>query len=138
MFVLTEHPIDDTQLRQKIGNNEINGAYVFFEGRVRNHNNGKAVTHLSYSVYPQLAMRVGKEVIAQAKSRFGVEDIHCIHRTGSLKIGDIAIWIAVGAAHRDAAFSACRFVIDVLKQDLPIWKKEHYNDISIAWPNNNH
>lgn len=135
MFLLTEKIIDNPSLSKEIDNKQ-NGAYVFFEGRVRNHNDGKAVTHLSYSVYPQLAMRVGEAVIAEAKARFDVQDIHCIHRTGSLNIGDIAIWIAVGAAHRDVAFNACRFVLDTLKQDLPIWKKEHYQNAESAWPNN--
>ena len=75
----------------------------------------------------------GARVIAEARERFGFLEARCVHRVGTLEIGDCAVWIGVVSAHRDEAFKACRFIIDQIKVRLPIWKKEHYVDGNSGW-----
>src|SRR3546814_1248272 len=81
------------------------GAYASFEGRVRNHNDGRAVDGLHYEAYAALAEAEGERVLSEALERFDILDARCVHRTGDLVIGDIAVWVGVTAAHRDAARS---------------------------------
>ncbi|WP_446831188.1 molybdenum cofactor biosynthesis protein MoaE [Candidatus Foliamicus sp.] len=111
------------------------GAVVSFCGRVRNHNEGRAVTRLEYECYEELAVSEGKRVIAEASEKFGVNQVRCVHRTGSLAIGEPAVWVGVAAAHRDEAFAAARFVIDEVKKRVPIWKREHYPEGPAEWIN---
>ena len=84
--------------------------------------------YLVYTAYAQLAQSQGEAIIAQAKQRFAIEDAVCVHRVGKLAIGEIAVFVGVSAAHRDAAFAACRFIIDTVKAEVPIWKQEFYTD----------
>ncbi|HEX4480640.1 MAG TPA: molybdenum cofactor biosynthesis protein MoaE [Rudaea sp.] len=109
------------------------GACVMFEGWVRNTNAGRAVHRLDYQAYGVLALKEGEAILADAQRTFPIIDARCVHRTGSLAIGDLAVWIGVSAAHRDAAFAACRFVIDEVKRRVPIWKNEHYADGESGW-----
>lgn len=106
-----------------------------FEGRVRNHNDGRPVLALDYEAFAVLAEREGARIVAEARERFDVLALACVHRIGALQIGDLAIWVGVAAAHRDAAFGACRYVIDEAKARVPIWKKEHYADGTSEWVN---
>ena len=109
------------------------GAYAHFEGWVRNHNQGQAVTGLRYEAYPELALSEGRRILEEAKSRFAILGVACVHRLGDLEIGELAVWVGVAAAHRDAAFDACRFVIDEVKARVPIWKHERYVTQGAAW-----
>jgi molybdopterin synthase catalytic subunit len=109
------------------------GAYASFEGWVRDHNDGRPVSGLHYEAYPTLATREGQRIAEEAMARFAITGVHCVHRTGELAIGDLAVWVGVGAAHRDAAFAACRFVIDEVKAHVPIWKRERYRDGERQW-----
>jgi molybdopterin synthase catalytic subunit len=109
------------------------GACLMFEGWVRNTNAGRAVHRLDYQAYGVLALKEGEAILADAQRTFPIIDARCVHRTGSLAIGDLAVWIGVSAAHRDAAFAACRFVIDEVKRRVPIWKNEHYADGESGW-----
>jgi len=102
------------------------GGYCAFEGWVRNSNEGREVDGLSYEAYAELAVAEGERIVAEAIERYGVTDARCVHRTGDLKIGDMAVWVGASAPHRDEAFRACRYIIDEIKHRLPIWKKEHY------------
>ncbi len=111
------------------------GAYCGFEGWVRNHNDGKKVLRLEYEVYEPVALTEGRRILAEASAKYPVLAAQCVHRSGELDIGDCAVWVGVIAAHRDAAFSACRFIIDAAKSRLPIWKKEHYVDGHSGWVN---
>lgn len=111
------------------------GGYASFEGWVRNHHEGQAVDRLIYEAYPDLAVAEGNQVIDEALARFDIKAALCVHRTGELKIGELAVWVGVSAAHRDAAFRACRYIIDEIKQRVPIWKKEFYTDGTHAWVN---
>ncbi len=128
MFDLTEHAIDAAHLRQQLLDNEQCGAFTCFEGWVRRQNDGHEVDYLVYSSYPELARHQGEAVIAEAKTRFAIADAVCVHRTGRLEIGDMAVWVGVTAGHRDAAFAACRFIIDTVKAEVPVWKQEFYLD----------
>ncbi len=133
-FRLTEHPIEPAALMRGLADTRA-GACVTFEGRVRDQNDGRGVRALDYEAHAPLAVREGERILAEAVERFQVIDALCVHRTGSLALGDVAVWIAVTAAHRGAAFEACRFIIDEAKARAPIWKKEHYSDGSTEWVN---
>lgn len=128
MFDLTEQAIDPAALRQRLLQAESCGAFTCFEGWVRRQNAGRQVDYLVYSSYPELALAQGNAVMAQAKQQFAVEEVLCVHRIGRLDVGDMAVWVGVTAGHRDAAFAACRFIIDTVKAEVPIWKQEFYLD----------
>jgi molybdopterin synthase catalytic subunit len=109
------------------------GAYVGFEGWIRDHNEGQEVLRLEYEVYRPLAIKEGQNVIAEARAKFPILHAECVHREGLLEIGECAVWVGVTSAHRDEAFAACRYIIDQVKVRLPIWKKEHYVDGHSGW-----
>ncbi len=112
------------------------GAYASFEGWVRNHNDGRdGVLRLEYEGYEQLGVKEGERILVEARARFDIAKAHCIHRLGVLEIGELAVWVGVSAAHRGAAFDACRYIIDEVKHRVPIWKKEHYADGDSGWVN---
>lgn len=111
------------------------GAFVSFEGWIRNENEGQEVLRLEYEVYEPLAVKEGFKVLAEARQKFPILHAHCVHRAGLLELGDCAVWVGVSAAHRDEAFQACRFIIDEVKVRLPIWKKEFYVDGNSGWVN---
>ena len=128
MFSLSDKPIAPDMPR-----NPAVGAFVTFEGRVRSENEGRPVQSLVYEAYADMAIREGNRVLEEARQKFGVLDICCIHRVGHLLVGDLAVWIGVTAAHRDAAFKACRYVIDGVKRRVPIWKKEFCGTSDGRW-----
>ena len=111
------------------------GAFSTFEGWVRNQNEGREVLELEYQAYEPLAVKEGSRIMAEASQRHGASRALCIHRVGDLAIGELAVWVGVSAPHRDAAFAACRFIIDEVKHRVPIWKKEHYSDGNSGWVN---
>lgn len=111
------------------------GAYVAFEGWIRNKNEGHEVLRLEYEAYDIIAIKEGQKVIAEAREKYPILQAHCVHRTGLLEIGECAVWVGVASAHRDEAFLACRYIIDEVKVRLPIWKKEHYVDGHSGWVN---
>jgi molybdopterin synthase catalytic subunit len=109
------------------------GACVTFEGRVRDHNGGRAVLGLAYQAYTALAEAEGERIVAEAMRQFPIVEARCVHRVGALEIGDLAVWVGVSAAHRDAAFAACRHIIDEVKKSVPIWKNEGYASGESGW-----
>ncbi|MEJ2383973.1 MAG: molybdenum cofactor biosynthesis protein MoaE [Xanthomonadales bacterium] len=111
------------------------GALVQFEGWVRNHNEGRDVLRLEYEVYEPLAVREGERIIDEAIAKFGIRRAAAIHRAGLMELGDTAVIVGASAPHRDAAFDACRYIIDQAKIRLPIWKKEYYADGAAEWVN---
>jgi molybdopterin synthase catalytic subunit len=133
-FRLTANSIDPSVLMDELRDART-GACVTFEGRVRDHNDGRAVHALEYEAYGPLAEREGKKILSEALGKFEVAHALCVHRTGALALGDIAVWVAVSAAHRASAFEACRYIIDEVKARVPIWKKEHYADGASEWIN---
>lgn len=132
MFVLVREPIDVAAWSARL-DDPTAGAVTSFEGRVRNHANGREVTGLAYEAYDALAAKEGERILAEARERFDVARVACVHRVGRLAVGDVAVWVGVAAAHRGDAFAACRYVIDELKGRVPIWKKESYAEGESAW-----
>jgi molybdopterin synthase catalytic subunit len=131
-FRLSDTPFDTATLRAGLLDARV-GGYASFEGWVRDHNEGRAVTGLRYEAYAELAQSEGEAILADAVARFDILDAACAHRTGDLAIGDLAVWVGVSAAHRDAAFAACRWIIDEVKARVPIWKHERYADAPPSW-----
>ncbi|HEX7113012.1 MAG TPA: molybdenum cofactor biosynthesis protein MoaE [Mizugakiibacter sp.] len=132
MFRLSETAIDIAALRARLARADA-GACVTFEGWVRDHNDGKAVRGLAYQSYAELAEREGGRIMEEARERFAVAEALCVHRVGELAIGELAVWVGVSAGHRDAAFAACRYIIDEVKRRVPIWKNERYADGASGW-----
>jgi MoaE-MoaD fusion protein len=104
------------------------GAAVVFEGVVRNHTRGRQTLYLDYEAYEDMALKKMEELASRALSQFVVRDVAIVHRLGRLEIGETSVLIGVAAAHRGAAFEACRWLIDTLKRTVPIWKKEYFID----------
>lgn len=111
------------------------GGYVAFEGWVRDRNDGQDVLRLEYQAYEQLATKEGRRILDEAAVKFPIENAACVHRAGKLEIGDLAVWVGVSSDHRDEAFRACRYIIDEVKQRVPIWKKEYYASGDSGWVN---
>ena len=131
---ISKDVIEPDRLRQALFDDAA-GAYVAFEGWIRNENEGQEVLRLEYEAYAPLAISEGEKIIAEATARFPILQAACVHREGLLEIGECAVWVGVTSAHRDEAFAACRFVIDEVKVRLPIWKKEHYVSGNSGWVN---
>jgi len=134
MFKLVNDDIDSKALARELTDDTC-GAFVSFEGWVRNHNEGQQVLSLDYEAYAPLAEKEGERILAEAMEKFPITAISCVHRVGELGIGDVAVWVGVSAGHRGEAFDACRYIIDEVKHRVPIWKKEHYTDGDSGWVN---
>ncbi|MGH7594324.1 MAG: molybdenum cofactor biosynthesis protein MoaE [Gemmatimonadales bacterium] len=128
---LTPQPIDATALVASVSSPH-RGALVMFTGLVRDRHAGRAVVSLAYSAYGGMAERVCAEILAEAGRRWAAS-VALAHRLGELHIGDVAVVVVVAADHREAAFDACRWVIDEVKRRVPIWKRERYADGTGAW-----
>jgi molybdopterin synthase catalytic subunit len=126
MIAVQAKPIDVAQVLEAVdGPGE--GGVVLFVGRVRDSSRGQGVRHLDYEAYPAMAVSE-MESLAREAAALGAGRVALVHRTGRLEVGEIAVAIAVAAPHRAQAFDACRWLIDALKQRVPIWKKEWYED----------
>jgi MoaE-MoaD fusion protein len=104
------------------------GAAVIFEGVVRDNSRGRRTLYLDYEAYEAMALKQLESLAVEARKRFGVRGASIVHRLGRLEIGETSVLIVVAAAHRGAAFEACRWIIDMLKKTVPIWKKEYFED----------
>jgi molybdopterin synthase catalytic subunit len=133
-FSFSRSPIEPAALRATLADPAC-GGYAAFEGWVRDHNDGRRVRRLEYEAFEALALREAERIVAEALQRFGVAHAACVHRIGELAVGELAVWVGVSAPHRDEAFRACRYIIDEVKQRLPIWKKEHYASGDSGWVN---
>ena len=131
-FRLSDTPFDVAALRAELLDARV-GGYASFEGWVRDHNDGRAVTGLRYEAYAAMAEREGEAILDEAMTRFPLLDARCVHRTGALAIGELAVYVGAAAAHRDAAFAACRWIIDAVKDRVPIWKHERYAEGDAGW-----
>jgi molybdopterin synthase catalytic subunit len=119
---ISQTTIEPDELRASLTDNAA-GGYVAFEGWIRNENEGQEV------------LRLGAKIIDEAKAKYPILDADCVHREGTLELGECAVWVGVTAAHRDEAFAACRYIIDEVKVRLPIWKKEYYVNGDSGWVN---
>jgi len=113
------------------------GAVVTFVGTVRNNSEGKQVLYLEYEAYPEMAKKKLQEIAAEIKGKWQLEEVAITHRLGRMEIGEISVVIAVSAAHRFPAFQACEYTINRIKEIVPIWKKEFYEEGS-AWIEGTH
>jgi molybdopterin synthase catalytic subunit len=134
MFKISTDPIDPAVLAGELRDRAA-GACVTFEGWVRNRNDGRSVRALEYEAHAALAEKEGDRILGEARMNFQILRAVCVHRTGSLALGDLAVWVGVAAEHRGTAFEACRYIIDQTKLRVPIWKREHYTDGTVAWVN---
>ena len=128
--MISETPIDRAAIEAQVMT-DADGALVTFEGVVRNHDHGLAVTALEYQAHPEAArfMAEACEQIAQAT---GLR-VAAAHRVGQLQIGDVALVASVAAAHRGDAFAACQQLVDLIKLTVPIWKRQHLADGTTEW-----
>ena len=137
-FDVSDQPLAAADLERSLQSSSA-GALVTFVGWVRDHTDEggtrRAVRQLEYQVYEPLAVTEGARVLQEAQERFEIASARCVHRSGTLQIGDAAVWVGVTAAHRDGAFRACRYIIDEIKVRLPIWKRETYGDGDSGWVN---
>ncbi|HEV7678911.1 MAG TPA: molybdenum cofactor biosynthesis protein MoaE [Candidatus Dormibacteraeota bacterium] len=127
---LTTDPLDARAVEDLVRTDE-DGAVCTFTGVVRNHADGHAVTDMDYEAYPGMAESEMRRIAEEALRRFPATAIAAVHRVGRLAIGEASVVVSASAHHRAAAFDACRYAIDTLKAEVPIWKKEHGPDGSV-------
>ena len=130
VFRITHDPIEPP-----LFSNSAVGAVASFEGRVRDNHQGRSVVKLEYEAYEDLAVQEGNKIVAHALRQFGLIAAECTHRVGPLEVGDIAVRVDVLAGHRKEAFEACAWIIDQVKESVPIWKKETYAEGDHDWVN---
>ena len=129
---VTEDELDGADLLRRMGSVS-DGAVIVFEGRVRDHNSGRSVVCLHYDAYREMADEVLHDIAREAIRDTGASAIGVRHRVGSLEPPSVSLVVAVAAAHRDAAYSASREIIERLKRELPIWKMERFTDGEEEW-----
>lgn len=129
---VTRDPIEPDDVLARVGADS-DGAVVLFLGVVRDHNDGAAVTGVTYDAYEEMAARVLVDVAGEAAERLGTDGLAVVHRIGDLAIGDVSVAIAASSPHRAEAFDAARYVIEEIKNRLPVWKKEHYVAAESRW-----
>ncbi|MBD0258930.1 MAG: molybdenum cofactor biosynthesis protein MoaE [Cytophagales bacterium] len=127
MIAITDQPID-VDAAIAAAQSERAGAVNVFIGTVRNHAVRRTVVRLEYEAYDKMALKKMEEVAAEARRRWPVEKAAIVHRKGVLQIGEVAVVIAVSTPHRRESFEACQYIIDTIKQVVPIWKKEVYEN----------
>jgi molybdopterin synthase catalytic subunit len=127
LIQLTLHPIDVASVIRFVQTDEA-GAVNVFVGTVRQHTAARRVVRLEFEAYAPMALREMEKLATTAKQRWPVQRIAIHHRIGPLSVGEVAVVIAVATAHRQAAFEACQYAIDTLKQTVPIWKREVFED----------
>ena len=132
MLDITIEPIDVSALEATVAHHGA-GATVTFVGTVRDHNEGKDVTGIDYEVHDDLARAVLARISNEVSAQWPESRLACVHRAGKLELGEASVAICVATPHRAEAFDACRFVIERIKQDLPVWKKEFHPDGSHTW-----
>ena len=123
LFRLQDTPLSLQEVVDAVGSTS-QGGLVTFSGAIRDHSKGKRVTRLEYEAYGPMAQKKLAQIGAEAREKWPGTQIAVVHRVGTLVPGDLAVVIAASAPHRKEAFLACEYVIDRLKQDVPIWKKE--------------
>lgn len=131
-FAMTGEAVDVEGLRGELVDPGA-GAVVMFDGRVRDRNEGREVVRLEYQAYGVLAERVGERILREEAERHGLLGAVAVHRTGVLEVGEVAVWAGVSAGHRGAAFDGARAILERLKFELPVWKRETYVAGDSGW-----
>ena len=133
-LVKTEEEKISSEKAKKFIFSEENGAESIFIGRVRKQNSGKKVTAVTYDTHDQVVIKSFQSICNSAKSKFDKSaNIFLEHAKGYVPVGEISILIAVGSGHRDEAFKICRYILEEIKHQSPIWKKEHYVEGKEEW-----
>ena len=132
MISLTHSPIDPSIILAQVASNDA-GAVVFFLGTTREFTKGRQTASLEYECYPQMAEAKLAELEAQAREKWPLVHVSIIHRLGHLELGEASIAIAISSPHRQAAFEAGRWLIDTIKEDVPIWKQENWANGTSEW-----
>ena len=132
MIELTRKPIDSSAVLEAVY--DVNaGAAVLFVGTVREITGDAVTASLQYDAYESMAVAQMQKLADQAKQRWGLKHAAIVHRIGHLELGDIAVAVAVSSAHRGPSFEAGQWLVDTLKQNVPIWKQEHYANGKVEW-----
>ena len=128
--------IDPAEVLARVGSDR-DGATVLFLGVVRDHADDRPVSGMRYDAYQEMAVEVLTTIAEEAAQRLGTDRVAVVHRFGELAIGEVSVAIAVSSPHRAEAYEASRYVIEELKERLPVWKKEHYVDGVSEWVEGN-
>ncbi len=129
---IVDGPIDPSALLARVGDAG-DGAVLLFLGTVRDHADGRSVSGLHYEAYREMAAEVLRAIAVEAAERLGTDRVAVVHRVGELAIGDVSVAIAVSSPHRAQAYEASRYVIEEIKQRLPVWKREIYLEGDASW-----
>lgn len=129
---LTRQPIDRDRLLESV-ESDAAGAVSTFVGTVRDHHAGRTVRSLAYEAYEEMALRALRSIADEAARRWPLHGVALSHRLGPVPVGEASVMVTVSSAHRAPAFDACRFAIERIKADVPIWKKEEFADGTSAW-----
>lgn len=132
MVELTNDPIDTNAVLEQVGSNQA-GAVVLFLGTTREFTGSRQTTSLDYECYPEMAIAKLQELESQARERWPIVECAIVHRLGHLKLGEASVAVAVSSPHRQDAFHAGQWLIDTLKEVVPIWKKENWADGTTEW-----
>lgn len=129
---LTSGPIDSQALVDRVTTPSC-GAICLFLGTVREFTQDKQTTRLVYEAYPEMALKEMRAILEEAAARWPIPRLGVIHRLGPMALGEVSIALAVATPHRGESFEACRWIMDTLKERVPIWKQEHWSDGSTEW-----
>ena len=132
MIEITEETIDHAALTERV-RSDLAGAVCTFLGTVREMTGDRRTASLDYEAYPEMALKKMGEIEAEARRRWPILELSLVHRVGHLGLGEISVAVAVSCPHRHQAFDACRWMIDTLKEVVPIWKKEVWADGTEEW-----
>jgi molybdopterin synthase catalytic subunit len=132
MIEITATPIDHASVTERV-RSHLAGAVCTFLGTVRELTGERRTAFLEYEAYPEMALKKMTELEAEARRRWPVIDVALVHRVGRLELGDVSVVVAVSCPHRRQAFEACQWLIDTLKEVVPIWKKEAWADGGEEW-----
>lgn len=129
---ITRDPIDPAAVLARVGA-AADGATVLFLGTVRDHNDGRAVTGVCYRAYEEMAVKALAGIAREAAGRLGTDRIAMVHRVGNLEIGEVSVAIAASSPHRAESFDVVRYVLEQIKQRVPVWKRERYAEGDSRW-----
>ncbi len=131
LISITEKPIDVDKLLDYVSD-QSSGASVLFTGTIRDHNEQDKVSKLHYEAYQEMAEKILQEIENEVHTKWKINKFIAIHRTGTLKVGEVSVAVAISSEHRKEAFEACKFAIDSIKEKAPIWKKE-FSESGTEW-----
>ncbi|HKM55068.1 MAG TPA: molybdenum cofactor biosynthesis protein MoaE [Isosphaeraceae bacterium] len=132
MIEITEAPIDHAAVTDRVRSNQA-GAVCTFLGTARELTGGRQTTALEYEAYPEMALKKLADLEREARGRWPIVEAAIVHRVGHLELGEVSVVVAVSCPHRAEAFEACCWLIDTLKEVVPIWKRETWSDGTEEW-----